>query len=85
MARFQSPLWILTGGHICFDSWYEPRLRAASRGNTYHCKNSKNECNKPSVNEVSKAHLDPKDQEVELQAAKKHCEELQDFNTKGKY
>ncbi|GFW18596.1 hypothetical protein TNCV_1222571 [Trichonephila clavipes] len=29
MAQFQSPLWIRIGGHICFDPWSEPRLRAA--------------------------------------------------------
>ncbi|GFX98284.1 hypothetical protein TNCV_4909271 [Trichonephila clavipes] len=41
--------------------------------------------NKPNVNEVSKAHLDKKEQAVELQAAKNYCEELQDFNTEGRY
>ncbi|GFU82275.1 hypothetical protein TNCV_3195471 [Trichonephila clavipes] len=37
--------------------------------------------NKINVNEVSRAHLDSKQQEVELQAAKNHCEEMLDFNT----
>ncbi|GFR30872.1 hypothetical protein TNCT_150701 [Trichonephila clavata] len=36
--------------------------------------------NKPDENEVSKAHLDAKEQEIELEAVKKHCEEQQDFN-----
>ncbi|GFU12192.1 hypothetical protein TNCV_1212291 [Trichonephila clavipes] len=36
------------------------------------------------VNEVSRAHLDPKEQEVELQGIKNHCKELLDFNTKLK-
>ncbi|GFX17036.1 hypothetical protein TNCV_4265621 [Trichonephila clavipes] len=36
------------------------------------------------VNEVSKAHLGPKEQEIELQAVKNHCEELLDFNTELK-
>ncbi|GFY70484.1 hypothetical protein TNIN_23311 [Trichonephila inaurata madagascariensis] len=95
MARFQSPLWILIGGHICFDPWYEPRLRAASRlwghlslhliEETHTSPKIPEMSNKSNVNEVSKAHLDPKEQEVELQAVKNHCEELQDFNTKGKY
>ncbi|GFY50716.1 hypothetical protein TNIN_111561 [Trichonephila inaurata madagascariensis] len=39
---------------------------------------------KPNVNEVSNALLNPKEQEVELQAVKNHCEELQDFNTELK-
>ncbi|GFW82981.1 hypothetical protein TNCV_4604081 [Trichonephila clavipes] len=40
--------------------------------------------NKLNANEVSRVHLDPKEQEVELQAVKNHCEELQDFNTELK-
>ncbi|GFY71548.1 hypothetical protein TNIN_407261 [Trichonephila inaurata madagascariensis] len=36
------------------------------------------------VNEVSKAHFDPKEQEVELQAVKNCWEELLDFNTELK-
>ncbi|GFY10916.1 hypothetical protein TNCV_1124381 [Trichonephila clavipes] len=40
--------------------------------------------NKLNVNEVSIAHLDPKEQEVELQAVKNHCEELLDVNTELK-
>ncbi|GFV95127.1 hypothetical protein TNCV_1292451 [Trichonephila clavipes] len=36
------------------------------------------------VNKVSKAHLEPKEQEVELQAVKNHCEELLDFSTELK-
>ncbi|GFW22195.1 hypothetical protein TNCV_1429491 [Trichonephila clavipes] len=145
MSQFQSPLWIHIGGHICFDPWYEPRLRAASLGAVlslvlitfvigrrgslevkvtdswpaYHkFKPSTSEdprtlnmliikrpligvkvrrggvirhltmvlnykieethtspeipemSNKPNVNEISKAHLDQKEQEVELQAVK---------------
>ncbi|GFX14919.1 hypothetical protein TNCV_1486601 [Trichonephila clavipes] len=40
--------------------------------------------NKHNVNEVSRVHVDPKEQEVELQAVKNHCEELLDFNTELK-
>ncbi|GFS95050.1 hypothetical protein TNCV_341311 [Trichonephila clavipes] len=36
---------------------------------------------KPIVDEVSKAHLDPREQEVELGAVKDHGEEQQGFNT----
>ncbi|GFT94026.1 hypothetical protein TNCV_3219531 [Trichonephila clavipes] len=39
---------------------------------------------KSNVNEVSKAHLDPKEKEVELRAVKNHCKEPQDFNTELK-
>ncbi|GFY49975.1 hypothetical protein TNIN_76991, partial [Trichonephila inaurata madagascariensis] len=41
--------------------------------------------NKPNANEVSKAHLDPKEQEVEHPVVTNHSQELQDFNTAGKY
>ncbi|GFT42102.1 hypothetical protein TNCV_1668891 [Trichonephila clavipes] len=36
--------------------------------------------NKPNGNEDSKALLNPKEQGVEFQAVKKHCEELNNFN-----
>ncbi|GFR14937.1 hypothetical protein TNCT_500661 [Trichonephila clavata] len=35
-------------------------------------------------NEVSKVHLDTKEQEVELEAVKDHCEDPPDFNTELK-
>ncbi|GFS83467.1 hypothetical protein TNCV_514051 [Trichonephila clavipes] len=35
---------------------------------------------KPNVNLVSKAHLDSREQEVELEAINNPCEEQQDFN-----
>ncbi|GFX78847.1 hypothetical protein TNCV_1919801 [Trichonephila clavipes] len=40
--------------------------------------------NRLNVNEVSRARLDPKEQEAKLQPVKNHCEELLDFNTELK-
>ncbi|GFS60391.1 hypothetical protein TNIN_138381 [Trichonephila inaurata madagascariensis] len=82
MAQFQSPMWIHTGCHMRYDSWCEPRLRAAKE--THTSSEIPEMSNKTNVNEVSKALLNPKEQEVELQAVKNHCEELQDFNTELK-
>ncbi|GFX10495.1 coiled-coil domain-containing protein 169 [Trichonephila clavipes] len=53
------------------------------RRSTYQSQNFRNS-NKCSVKEVSKAHLDPEEQDVELEAVKYHREESQDFNAELK-
>ncbi|GFY40438.1 hypothetical protein TNIN_11061 [Trichonephila inaurata madagascariensis] len=77
MAQFQSPRCGSIPGVIC--------ILIPSNEDSHTSHKNPEMSNKPNVNEVSKAHLDPKEQEVEHPVVTNHSQELQDFNTAGKY